>query len=208
MPRRLLQHGGLCVTEAVDRLLPIPDDEDRRVSGNARAFAPGLDEQRHELPLRAARVLELVDEHVVIARFEPEPALRELVHPAQQLERAIEHVGEVEDGSLVEHLAVLRQRNGEHPPDAAREHDVEVAVEGEDHLGDARRDGQTRPPDAVWPLRRRIVVRAVGVNDAARARLARRRSGNGRAMRSSTARNAASPARPSSGKRRMSRTSS
>ena len=74
----------------------------------------------------------------MIARLETKPALRELVHPAQELQRAIEHVGEVEHRSLVEHLAVLGQRHGEHPPDAAREDDVQVAVEGRHDVGDAR----------------------------------------------------------------------
>ena len=123
---------------------PVPSSQD----------CPRLDEQRHELPLCAAGVLELVHEHVVVARLEPEPALRELVHPAQQLERAIEHVGEVEHGSFVENLAVLGQRNGEHPLHAAREHDVEVAVEGEHHVLDALRELRTRQPDGAWPRRR------------------------------------------------------
>ena len=98
--------------------------------GEAEPFSPRLDQQRHELPLRAARVLELVDEDVVIARFEPEAALRELVHLPEQIERALQHVREIENRSIVERLAVLRQRDREHPLDAAREHDVEVAREG------------------------------------------------------------------------------
>ena len=68
----------------------------------AEPLAPRLDQQRDQLPLRAARVLELVDQHVVVARLEPEAALRELVHLAQQVERALEHVREVEDRPLVE----------------------------------------------------------------------------------------------------------
>ena len=95
--------------------------------GEPEPLAPRLNQERHELPLRAARVLELVHEHVVVARFEPEAALRELVHLPEQIEGALEHVREVEHRALLERLAILRQRNREHPPDAARQHDVEVA---------------------------------------------------------------------------------
>ena len=97
--------------------------------GEPEPLAPRLDQQRDELPLRAARVLELVDEDVVVARFEAKAALGELVHLPQQIERALEHVREIEDRSLLERLAVLRERDREHPLDAAREHDVEVARE-------------------------------------------------------------------------------
>ena len=61
----MLQHGDVGVAEAVNRLLPIADDEDRRTRGEPQPFTPRLDEQRHELPLRPAGVLELVDQDVV-----------------------------------------------------------------------------------------------------------------------------------------------
>ena len=131
------------------------------LGGEPEPFAPRLDQQRDQLPLRAAGVLELVDEHVVIARLEPEAALRELVHLPQQLERALEHVGEVEDRALVERPPVLRQRDREHPPDAAREHDVEVARERPDDALDVRRDLRRPRRDAASQrVRRRIVRRA------------------------------------------------
>ena len=108
------------------------------------AFSPGLDQQRHQLPLRAAGVLELVDQHVVVARLEPEAALRELVHLPQQVERPLQHVGKIEHRSLVERLAVLRQRDREHPLDAARQHDVQIAREGgDDPSRRAARSGTT-----------------------------------------------------------------
>ena len=76
------------VAEAVNRLLPIADDEDRwrdRVGGGAEAFAPAPDELTNELPLRAAGVLKLVDEDVAIARLQPQAAFSELVEVLQQL---------------------------------------------------------------------------------------------------------------------------
>ncbi len=172
MARGFLQDGRLGVAEPINRLLPVADDEDRRVRGHARAFTPGLNEERHELPLGPAGVLELVDEHVVIAGLETEAALRELVHPPQQLERAIEHVGKVEHRSAVEDLAVLGQGDGEHPLHAAREHDVEVAVEGEDHVGDARRELEHARPMALGRVVRLVVLRAVGIDDPACPRAA------------------------------------
>jgi hypothetical protein len=39
-----------------------------------------------EFPLRATGVLKLVDEHVMVPRFEAESALRKLVHLAQQIQ--------------------------------------------------------------------------------------------------------------------------
>jgi hypothetical protein len=88
----LVQHGDIRVAEAVNGLLPVANDEDGRLErtrmGQAEALAPGLHQQRHELPLCTARVLELVDEDVVISRLEAVPALSEFVHLAQQFERA------------------------------------------------------------------------------------------------------------------------
>ncbi len=105
----LLQDRDFRVAEAVNRLLAVADDEDGRLGRQAEPFAPRLDQQRHELPLRPARVLELVDQHVVIARLEAKAALRELVHLAQQIERALKHVGEIEHRALVERAPVLRR---------------------------------------------------------------------------------------------------
>ena len=91
----------------------------------------------------------------MIACLEAKPALRELVHPAQQLEGAIEHVGKVEHRSFVENLAVLRQRDGEHPLDAAREDDVEVALEGEHDVRDALRKLEHSRPMSFGRILRR-----------------------------------------------------
>src|ERR1041385_6461459 len=73
---RFLQHRDLGVAEAVDGLLAIADDEDRRLRRDAEAFAPGLHQEGDQLPLLAAGVLELVDEHVVVPALEAVAALR------------------------------------------------------------------------------------------------------------------------------------
>jgi len=73
-------------------LLPVTNDEDRRLRDEACTLSPCLHQQRHQLPLLAAGVLELVDQDMVIAALEAVPALRELVHARQQLDRALEHV--------------------------------------------------------------------------------------------------------------------
>ena len=66
-------------------------DGGKRVGRRAKALAPAADQLRHQFPLCAARVLELVHQHVVVARFEAVAAPRELVHLPQQMERALEH---------------------------------------------------------------------------------------------------------------------
>src|SRR5688572_8155812 len=88
-PGRLFEDADLRVAEPVDGLLPITDDEDRGARGHAKALSPRPDEERHELPLGTAGVLELVDQHMVVPRLETEAALRELVHLPQQLDRLL-----------------------------------------------------------------------------------------------------------------------
>ena len=44
-PAGLMKHGDVGVTKAINRLLAIPDDENRGVRGKALSFAPGIDEQ-------------------------------------------------------------------------------------------------------------------------------------------------------------------
>ena len=72
------------IAESVDRLLSIAHDEDRRRQRagvcEPRPFTPRLHEQRHELPLRTTRILKLVDQDMVIPRFQAEATLRELLH--------------------------------------------------------------------------------------------------------------------------------
>ena len=107
---RFVDHRDVGVAEPVDRLLPVADDEDRRrdrIGGGAEPFAPALTSWRDQLPLRAAGVLELVDEHVAMARFEPQAALGELVHVLEQLHRALEHAGKIEQRVRLERVLVL-----------------------------------------------------------------------------------------------------
>ena len=73
----------------------------------AEALAPRTHQQRDQLPLQAAGVLELVDQHVVIARLEAVAALRELVHLPQQIDGPLEQLGEVDDVVLGQRAPVL-----------------------------------------------------------------------------------------------------
>ena len=175
--------------------------------GEAEPLTPGLDEQRDQLPLRAAGVLELVDEHVVVARLEPVAALRELVHLAQQVERALEDVGEIQHRPLVEGAAVLRERDAEHAPDAARHDGVEVARERRHDALDRRAELRDRGAMAPRRLGGRIVVGLVGMERAGRAGRpsAVRKCA---ATRSSNARICESDGSSSAAMRRTSRTSS
>ena len=130
--RRGIEHRHFGVAEAVDRLLAIADDEDRGRDGAVAAVPSPAAQARHQLadqaPLRAAGVLELVDQHVLVARLEPIAAARELLHLAEQRQRALEQVGEVEHAVLVERAAVLVLRDREQPAHAARQHQVDVAL--------------------------------------------------------------------------------
>ena len=96
--------------------------------GEPGAFAPGLDEQGHEFPLRAAGVLKLVHEHVVVARLEPVAAPREILHPSEQVERLEQEIREIKHRVRIERSAVLRIGDAEHPPDAARHEHVQIAA--------------------------------------------------------------------------------
>ena len=77
--------------------------------GSASAAAPRpspqlLHQLRDEVPLRAARVLELVDEHVAVARLELVAALRELVHVLEELNGPLEDAREIEQRARVERV--------------------------------------------------------------------------------------------------------
>ena len=156
-----LDHRDVGVPETVDRLLAVADHEDagrqRGVVHQPAAFAPRLHEQRDQLPLGAAGVLELVDEHVVIARLEPVPGARELVHPAQQVDGALEDVGEVEQRARLELAAILGHADVEEALHAAHEGRVHVAVEAAQHVVDhrgQRRRGRAEAADARRPAPR------------------------------------------------------
>ena len=99
---------------------------------------------------------------MAIARFEPEAALRELVHVLQQLDGALEHAGKIEQRVRLERALVLAQRDREDPPDAARHHDVQIAPERANRLGHDRRD---RRRAGAMPLPR-VVGAAVGRREA------------------------------------------
>ena len=168
--RRLVEHRDVGVAESVDRLLPVADDEDRRldgVGGGAEALAPVAHQLRDQLPLRAAGVLELVDEHVAIARLEPEPALRELVHVLQQLHRSLEHAREVEQRVAFERALVLARAR---PRRSARRRATARRSDRAGTRAALRRSTGAMPPrrsDAASRLRRtrsRAAVKPVPAN--------------------------------------------
>ena len=123
-----------------------------------KPFAPALHELAHQLPLRAARVLELVHQHVAMTRLEPETALGELVHLLEQLDGALEHAGEIEQRVRIERVLVLPQRDREDPPDAARHHRVEIAPEGADGRVHGRREPKGGRAVTLPGVRRVAVV--------------------------------------------------
>ena len=171
----LVEQGDVGIPEGVNRLLPIADNEDRRrqgVAGEAEPFTPALHELGDELPLGAARVLELVDEHVAVPGFEAVPALRELVHLLQQPDCPLEHAGKIDERVAVERALVLPQRNREDTPQSARHDDVQVATERPDGLRDPRRErlrGLTMPPPGVFSVA--IGSREAGTHEVLAARL-------------------------------------
>ena len=152
----ILHDRRLGVPEPVDRLLAVSDDEHRGghrgVVDQAEPLAPRPHQQRHELPLGPAGVLELVDEHVVIARLEPVSALGELVHAAQQIQGARQHLGEVEHRAGGQLPLVLGHRDREHALHPPREHHVQIAVERGQRLRHRGRNGPRH--GAVPPPRR------------------------------------------------------
>src|SRR5688572_4489441 len=134
MTTRFAEHGHVRVTKSVNRLLAIPDDENRWLKragvGDAGALSPRLDQKGYQLPLRPARVLELVDQDVVITRLEAVAALGELLHLPKEVERTKQHLREVEDGVGFKGSPVLGFRDGKHPTDATRNQYVEIAPVG------------------------------------------------------------------------------
>src|SRR5262249_46908083 len=129
--RSLVKQRDVGVPKPIDRLFAIADDEDRRlqtVVSDAGSVPPAAHQLAHELPLDAARILELVYEHMAVFRFEPEPAVGKLVHVLQQCQRALEHTRKVHERAGVEGPLIMRQRDRKYPEDAARQDDVQVAA--------------------------------------------------------------------------------
>ena len=98
----LPQDRDFCVPKSIDRLLSVADEKDRRldrrVVHEAEPFTPRLNEERDEVPLRSTRVLELIHEDVVVARLELVPALSELVHLPEQLQRTLQDIRKIQQG--------------------------------------------------------------------------------------------------------------
>ena len=157
-------------------MLAVADDEHRRrhrsVVHEPEPLTPRLDQQRDQLPLRTAGVLELVDQHMVIARLEPVAALRKLIHPPQQVQGALKHVGKIEHRPGSELALVLRDRDRKHPLRTAREHHVQVAVERRQRLGHRRRELPPRLAVVPTGLRRPALPGAIGCEPLTRPTVA------------------------------------
>ena len=123
--------------------------------------------------MRAAGILKFVDQHVAIPRFEPEAALRELVHVLEQLDGPFEHSGKVEKRPRIERALVLGQRHRKDSPDTTRHHDVQIAAERSNRLGhdrrNRRRTGAMALPGIVGPA---IGCRETGAGESLAARTA------------------------------------
>ena len=75
-----------------------------------------------------------------MAAFEAKPAFGEFVQILEQLHRALEDAGEIQQRVRVERALVLAQRDREHAPDAAGHDGVEVAPERANRARHLRRD--------------------------------------------------------------------
>ena len=105
----------------------------------------------------------------MIPRLEPIARARELVHLPQQVDRALEEIGEIEQRARLQLAAVLGDADAKEAPHAAHERHVHVAIEAGQHFvhdGRHRRGGRAETAAA-----RRTAPRAwVGEPLARRAR--------------------------------------
>ena len=162
---RLVEQRDVGVAESVNRLFTVAHDENRRwngVRGGTEPFAPTPYELRDELPLCATRVLKFVHEDVVVAGLEAVAAAGELVHLFQQVHGTLEEPGEVDQRAGVEGARVFRQGDRKHPPNPARQDDVQVAPEGAERLGHEWSDRRSRFPVPLPIDGRRAVARIEG----------------------------------------------
>ena len=108
-----------------------------------------------------------------MARFEAQTALGEFVHVLQQLHRALEHAGKIEQRVRFERVLVLLERDRENPPHATRHDGVEIAAERADRL--VHRGRNLRRRGAVpFPRIGRITILGIeaGAHELVAARLA------------------------------------
>ena len=108
----------------------------------------------------------------MITTLEPVAALGEFVHPPQQVDGAFEHVGEIEHRPFVQRDAVLRERDREHSPDAARQYRVEIAAERTREILNRFTQLQCRHAMTLPAVRRRVVVVRIGMDSIGAASLA------------------------------------
>jgi hypothetical protein len=131
--------------EPVDGLLAISNDEDRRRRvADSLAFAPRIDQQLDEPPLQAARVLEFVDEHVVVAGLQLQPAPRELFLLREQRHGLVEHPGKVEERVFLEQRFIQAGCDGQQAKNAARKQGIHAGLEALERVLDVRRQRDER----------------------------------------------------------------
>ena len=106
----------------------------------AAAFTPRPHEQRHQRPLRTARILKFVDQHMLVSALEPIPAARELVHLREQRQGARQRFGKVDHAMRIQRALVFGERDGVDTSHAARQHGVQVAAEDLERAGDVASD--------------------------------------------------------------------
>ena len=151
-------HPG--VAEPVDGLLVVTDDEERRsaqtslrhplhlVRREPLAAGPGLGDGLQQVPLRVARVLELVEEKVVVAGLEPEPALGELSRASQQARGREGEVVEVHHPLLFLERLVFGLHRLEQLPDGREGALVEEVQPARAEFPQDRLDALVLVPDA------------------------------------------------------------
>ena len=153
----MAEQRDIGVAEGIDGLFDVADDEDAgrepAFAGEPGAFAPRANELMDQPPLRTARILKLVDEHVLVPRLEQIAAAGELVHLIEERQRPIDELGKVEHAMPLERPAILGARNLKRPRHATREHEVQIEPEALDDVHDYRCDADascrrdaSRPP--------------------------------------------------------------
>ena len=91
----------------------------------------------------------------------------------QQLDRALEHTGKIEERVRFQRVLVLCSRDGKNPPHAARHDGVQVAAEAADRIGDGRRDlGRARAMPLPGVVGVAVRGREPGARETFAARLA------------------------------------
>jgi hypothetical protein len=135
---------GLGLTKAVDRLLAVPTMKIDVGASVTPSPSPQASMSSSMSCHCAAGVLELVDEHVVIARLQLQPAAGELLLTPEQRDGSMQHAGKVEQRVLVEQRLAFLHSDHQHAQEPAGQQAADVAVELIERLEHAGRDRRER----------------------------------------------------------------